>query len=148
MTLPMPRFYKYFNKTYKLDRKENGNVAGFMLNLRTGAFDENNQHIDDVLFAMGEAEIRKLNEQRFIQETEMERQHYLRGDGPIFALYDTIEGLYEQARAEDRRLSQEELALIVSLRSRTFQMWEAEFARQATGEPPSFEVRSVLSPER
>jgi len=148
MTLPMPRFYKYFNRTYKLDRKENGNVAGFMLNLWTGGFDENNRHIDDVLFAMGEAEISTLNEQRFVQETEIERQHYLRGEGPIFALYETIDGLYEQAGEENRRLTAEEVALVVSLRGRTFRLWEDEFARRAAGEAPSFEVRSILPPER
>lgn len=146
MTLPMPLFFKYFNKTYKLDRRANGNVHGSMLNLHTGAFEDNNQHIDDVLFATSEAEIRTINEDRFVQQTKIERQRYLRGDGPIFAFYDTIKGINDQALAENRKYAPEERALIVTLRKRTFQIWEEEFARRAAGEPPSFEFTSAIPP--
>jgi hypothetical protein len=144
MTTPMPRYYKYYNRTYKLDRLPNGNIAGFLLNLHTGAFEENNDHIFEVRFDNA-PEIRSLDEARFIEETERERQRYLRGDGPIFALYDTIQAILDQVRAENRRISPEERALIVSLRRRTFQMWDEEFARRAAGEPPTFEFRSVVS---
>jgi hypothetical protein len=144
MSLEMPHFYLYYNRTYQLDRLENGNVGGFMLNLWTGGFDKNNRHIDEVLFAMGTPEISKLNENRFVQETEKLREHYLRGDGAVFALYDTIRALYAQALAEDRRITKEEVALVISLRKHTFGMWEDELARQAAGEPPSFTVRPIM----
>ena len=144
MTSPMPQYYKYYNRTYKLDRLPNGNIAGFMLNLATGAFEENNDHIFEVQWENA-ADIHTLTEDRFVQETEIERKHYLRGDGPIFALYETIQSIIDQARAENRPLGAEERALIVSLRRRTFQMWEEEFARRAAGEPPTFRYSSVMA---
>lgn len=144
MTSPMPQYYKYYNKTYRLDRLPNGNTAGFMLNLATGAFDENNDHIFEVQWENA-ADVHSLDEDRFVQETEIERKHYLRGDGPIFALYDTIQAITDQVRAENRRFAPEERALIVSLRRRTFQMWEEEFARRAAGESPSFQYTSVMA---
>jgi hypothetical protein len=57
-------------------------------------------------------EISKVDEDEFIDDTEITRADYLNGDDP------------------------QELALIKALR-RTFTMWEQEFARQAAGEPPT-----------
>jgi hypothetical protein len=75
--------------------------------VRTGEFTETTAIIDDVLFAQG-GEISAVDEAVFIDE--IERAHYLRGDGPIFALYETIAGLQEQAKREGRLLSPEERA--------------------------------------
>jgi hypothetical protein len=45
-------------------------------------------------------------------------------------------------RKKDSDISPE-LAEVLSLRHRTFQMWEDEFARRAAGEAPSFTYTSV-----
>jgi hypothetical protein len=138
-----PAYFIYFNKTYRIDSTPEGGLVGHLLDLGTGEFKPNSRHIDTVLFNRS-PEIDSVDELEFIDATERERAHYLRGDGPIFALYDTIQGLYDQAKAEGRRVSKEELALIKSLRRKTYQLWEDEFARRAAGEPPTFPVTSTL----
>jgi hypothetical protein len=146
MAIQTPSFYEYFNKTYRLDRTPEGEVIGRVLNLITGDFEVAPvRMISEVLFATSSADISRLSEAEFIDETERRREEYLRGDGPIFAIYDVINGMYEQRKSENRSFTPEERALIVTLRRRTFAMWEEEFARQAAGEPPSFEYRSVLA---
>ncbi len=133
-----PSFYKYFGKTYRVESTPDGGLTGYLLNPRTGEFDERPEFVREVMWAMASSDISKLPEDKFVQETERVRAYELKGGGPVFALYETIAGLYEQARREDRRVQPQELALIRSLRTRTFKMWEDELARRAAGEPPSF----------
>ncbi|MEV6906331.1 hypothetical protein [Amycolatopsis sp. NPDC051071] len=133
-----PSFYTYFGKTYRVESTSDGGLTGYLLNVRSGEFDERPEFVREVMWAMASSDISKVPEQKFVQETEFARARYLKGSGPIFALYETIDGLYDQARREDRRVQPQELALIQALRERTFKMWEDELARRAAGEPPSF----------
>src|SRR5436190_11893040 len=131
-------YFKYFAQTYRVDSTPDGGLMGTILNTRNGEFVEDNSHIREVIWATTESDIRTLTEERFVQETEFERNHHLTGDGPIFALYETVNGLYAQARKEERSMEPQESALIRSIYKRTFKMWEEELERRATGEPPSF----------
>jgi len=139
-----PSYFVYYNKTYRIDSTPEGGLTGRLLDLATGEFKEENRLIDTVLFNR-KPEIDSVDEAEFVDQTEQERMHYLRGEGTIFALYETIAGLYAQAKSEGRRVTPEELALIKSLRRRTYQLWEDEFARRAAGEPPTFQTTSTLS---
>jgi hypothetical protein len=143
MAIETPSYFVYYNRTYRIDSTPDGGLTGYLLDLETGEFEQTAEPIDDVLFNR-KPEIRSVDEARFIDETEQARSYYLRGDGPVFALYDTINGLYDQAKAEGRRLGPEEKALIKSLRRKTYQLWEDELARRAAGEPPSFPVKTIL----
>jgi len=143
MAIETPSYFVYYNRTYRIDSTPDGGLTGYLLDLETGEFEQTAEPIDDVLFNR-KPEIRSVDEARFIDETEQARSYYLRGDGPVFALYDTINGLYDQAKAEGRRISAEEKALIKSLRHKTYQLWEDELARRAAGEPPSFPVKTIL----
>jgi hypothetical protein len=132
-----PAYYIYHARTYKVVSTPDGDQQGYVLNLHTGAFDPDNRLINEVMFATT-GEISRVGEDEFIDETEITRADYLNGDGPIFALYQTIDSIYNQAKNEGReRVNPQELALIKALRRRTFTMWEQEFARQAAGEPPA-----------
>ncbi|RZQ65027.1 hypothetical protein [Amycolatopsis suaedae] len=142
--LPVPLYFEYYNKTFRIDETPDGGLIGRLYNRSTGRFEPRTDLIHKVLFATSTPEISRLNENDFIDETEQNRAMDLRGDGPIFALYETIDGLYDQAKSENRPLGPDELALMASLRKRTFRMWEEEFARRDAGEPPSFEYRSEL----
>ncbi len=135
-----PSFYTYFGKTYRVESTPDGGLTGYLLNIRTGEFDEAPEHVREVIWAMASSDISKVPEEKFVQETELARAYELKGDGPIFALYETIDGLYAQAKKEDRRLQPQESALIQALRKRTFKMWEDELARRAAGQPPSFKA--------
>ncbi|WP_181776970.1 hypothetical protein [Amycolatopsis pittospori] len=133
-----PSFYTYFGKTYRLESTPGGGLTGYLLNPRTGEFDERPEFVREVMWAMASSDISKVSEEKFVQETERARAYELKGSGPVFALYETIDGLYEQASRENRRMEPQESALIQSLRKRTFKMWEDELARRAAGEPPTF----------
>ncbi|HEY3463564.1 MAG TPA: hypothetical protein VGL47_00400 [Amycolatopsis sp.] len=139
-----PAYFEYFAHSYVVDSTPDGGLTGRILNWKTGAFDDDPEHVTDVLFDHG-PDIRSLDRERFIRRTEEQRQRYLRGDGPIFALYQTIDALWDAAKEENRRITKEERALIDSLYRRTFRMWEDEFARRAAGEPPTFTFTSVLA---
>ena len=51
-------------------------------------------------------------------------------EGPVFALYETIDAVEQKARDEGRWLTPEEEALIHSLRVRTHELFEAELRAQ------------------
>ncbi|RZQ65022.1 hypothetical protein [Amycolatopsis suaedae] len=130
-------YFEYFHRTYRIDETPEGGMVGYLYNWDTGGFDPRTDIIDRVLFDMGHPEISTLSAEEFADETERNRMRYFDGDGPIFALYDTIRGLYTQAKEEGRELTDQEADLVYALRQRTFHMWEEDFARQAAGEPSS-----------
>ncbi|MEV7092908.1 hypothetical protein AB0M80_08660 [Amycolatopsis sp. NPDC051045] len=142
MTIETPAYFRHYDSPYRLDTTADGGLAGYILNWKTGRFVEDNDKIDDVLFARA-GDIGTLTEQQFVVRTEDLRREYLRGGGPIFALYDTISAMHSVAREEGRPLSREEAALKVSLYRRTFKMWEDEFARLDAGQPPTFSYSST-----
>ncbi|SMC90001.1 hypothetical protein [Kibdelosporangium aridum] len=145
--IPVPSYYKYFNSTYRITEDAEGNLYGHRLNLRAAEFDLATDLIDRILFDV-HADIDRVNDAEFIDATEAERAYYLRGDGPIFALYDTIKGIREQAEQERRQLGPQERALVTQLRKQTFTMWEDEFARRAAGEEPQNTFHTILPPKQ
>lgn len=140
MTIETPSYFLYFGRTFVIDSTPDGGLAGSLLNWDTGEFEPDHEPIQKVLFATSDSDISALSRERFVQRTERIRRE-LTGDGPIFALYETIDSIHAQAKAENRRVTDEELDLIESIQRRTFAMWEDELARRAAGEPPSFTVR-------
>ncbi|MBB5803819.1 hypothetical protein F4560_003587 [Saccharothrix ecbatanensis] len=136
-----PSYYEYYKSTYVIETDSEGDWIGHRLNTETGEFDLDNRPIPEILFATSTSEVASLDYDDFIWTTEEVRGN-LRGDGAVFALYETINAIYEQAAREGRKsITSEELALIKSIRRRTFKMWEDEAARRAAGEPPTFTVR-------
>ncbi|MEU7787309.1 hypothetical protein [Amycolatopsis sp. NPDC049159] len=143
MAFQTPRFYKYYAQTYRIDSTPDGGLKGTILNLRTGFFEADSSHIRELIWSTTESNIGgPFSEEKFVQETEIERNHYLSGDGPIFALYETINGINGTAFKEGRGRTKQETALVHALQKRTFKMWEDEAARIAAGEAPSFTVTS------
>nr|WP_042182697.1 hypothetical protein [Kibdelosporangium sp. MJ126-NF4]CEL15155.1 hypothetical protein [Kibdelosporangium sp. MJ126-NF4]CTQ93249.1 hypothetical protein [Kibdelosporangium sp. MJ126-NF4] len=130
----MTGYYKYHAQTYKVEDTPDGGWQGHLLDLGTGEFDVDNSLIADVKLARA-GNIFRLDEDEFIDETEQARRHFLVGDGPIFALYQTIDSLWDQADVDGREISDQELALIRALRRRTFTLWDEDFARRDAGEP-------------
>ncbi|WP_103353850.1 hypothetical protein [Amycolatopsis sp. CA-128772] len=138
-----PSYFEYYNHTYVVESTPDGGLTGRILNWKTGDFEEKPEHVMDVLFDHG-PDVRSLDRERFVRRTEEERHNYLRGDGPIFALYQTIDAIWAATEEEHRKISKEERALIDSIYRRTFKMWEDEFARRAAGEAPAFTFTSVI----
>src|SRR2546423_12468065 len=98
MAFQTPQFYRYYAQTYRVDSTPEGGLTGTILDLDTGLFKEDNSHIREAIWSTTESDIRgPFDEERFVQETARERNHYLVGAGPIFALYDTGQGLHQKA---------------------------------------------------
>ena|SRR5215217_78746 len=146
MTSETPRYYRHYATPVRLEIPLGGGYVAYSLDWRTGQFVEDNAKIDDVLWAQA-GEIGKISYEGFVTETEALRRKYLRGDGPIFALYGTVDAMMSVAREEGRDLARAEVDLIRALHKRTFKMWEEEFARRDAGEPPSFTYTTVLPPQ-
>lgn len=138
-----PKYFEYFHTTYRIESTPGGGLVGYRLNLQSGRIEEDNANIRKVLHAR-EDEIFTVDEDGYIELTEARRAHHMRGEGPIFAVYDTVRALHDQADRESRSLTPDENALIRSIRRRTYRLWEEEFARQDAGAKPSFQYRSVL----
>lgn len=74
--------------------------------------------------------------ERFVQELEAFRGRWLTGDGPVFALYQTIRGMEEQAARERRLFTAEERELVRRPRPRTHELFGRELReRGLTGTP-------------
>ncbi|WP_018680284.1 hypothetical protein [Actinokineospora enzanensis] len=132
----VPAYWKLGGTTFVLEADRAGNWAGHWLNWRTGRFDRRDDRITDVLLATAEPDIAALDADEFVWETESVRSE-LRGDGEVFALYDTIDAMLDQAGPAG--LGPMETLLIQGLRARTFELWQID-ARRAPGEPSRIRV--------
>ncbi|MDZ5445231.1 hypothetical protein U2F26_21275 [Micromonospora sp. 4G57] len=109
-----------------------GGVAGWRLSWDTGGWQPANNLIDKVLFVGGD-EIDEITRDEFVQRTEHDRGRYLKGEGPVFALYETVRAIEETLGREQRYPTLREQALISGIRRRTFVMFEE--ALQRAGDP-------------
>jgi hypothetical protein len=104
------------------------------LRFRTGEFDrmmECYEELDSI-----NSWVKKLSREEFIQRVEACRGEFLKGDGPVYTLYEMINGLIEVPREQGQPLSGESKALVRSLRMKTHDLFEADLlARGLTGTP-------------
>lgn len=130
--LTLPAFFEYFAAPVKLVPTADGGMAAWRLSTRTGGWDPANDIVDRILFARG-GEVDVLTRHEFVQLAEECRARYLRGDGPVYALYETMRAISEVAEQERRPWTVSEQALVRGLARRTFVMFEEQL-RQA-GDP-------------
>ncbi|MEU2614964.1 hypothetical protein ABZ570_25770 [Micromonospora sp. NPDC007271] len=130
--LGLPAYYDYYDTPVKMVPTPEGGLTTWKLDRWTGGWLPANDIIDEILCAVG-GDIFVRSAERFVQRTEAERGRYLKGDGPIFALYETVNAIEDVARAEGRPFTAEEAALIAGIRRRTFVMFEEQL--QQAGDP-------------
>ncbi|MEW2329574.1 hypothetical protein AB0880_17365 [Micromonospora chersina] len=130
--LVLPKFFNYYESPLKLVETDDGGVAGWRLSKDTGGWKAANNLIDKVLFVGGD-EVEEISREEFVQLTEHDRGRYLRREGPIFALYETVRAIEETLGRERRYPTPEEQALIRGIRRRTFVMFEEQL--QQAGDP-------------
>ncbi|MET7748813.1 hypothetical protein [Micromonospora sp. NPDC005367] len=128
----LPAFFSYYESPIKLVETTDGGVAAWRLSKDTGGWTPASKLIDTLLFVGGD-EIEELTREEFVQQTERERAHYLTGEGPIFALYETVRAITDALAQERRYPTPTEIALIAGVRRRTFVMFEEELQR--AGDP-------------
>ncbi|MEU2661839.1 hypothetical protein [Micromonospora sp. NPDC007220] len=102
-----------------------GGVAVWRLSKDAGGWNSAN-HLLGKLLAADDDESEELTREEFIQRTEHDRGYYLRGEGPVFALYETVRAIQDGVARERRYPTPTELALIAGIQRRTFVMFEEQ----------------------
>lgn len=130
--IDLPSYYDYYETPVKFVPTPDGGLTAWRLDREAGGWQPANDIVDEILFARG-GDIYVRSAERFVQRTEEERGRYLKGEGPIFALYETVKAVEDIAIAERRAYTPEEAALIRGIRRRTFVMFEEQL--RAAGDP-------------
>lgn len=130
--LSLPAYFKYYAAPVKMVETPDGGIAAWRVSIDDGGWKSANEIIDEILFAVG-GDIDALSRDEFVQRVERYRGHYLTGDGPVFALYETVKAIIDAERRESRYLTSEEIALVRGLRRKTFVMFEEKLQRE--GDP-------------
>ena len=130
--LVLPAYFSYYRSPVKMVPTSDGGLMAWRLSIDTGGWEPAIDLVDEILFAVG-GEISRLTTDQFVQRTEHARGRYLEGEGPVFALYETVKAIEDAADAERRRLTPHEQALISGIRRKTFVMFEEELLR--AGDP-------------
>lgn len=127
-----PEYLRLFHSPTKVVVKD-GRPVGYMLSHFTGKF-EYVGSVGRYVPTGGGVNVDEISKEQFIEETEIERARVLTGDGPQFAIYETIRAIRTDAREEERLLTEGERRLIASLYRQTYAMWAAEWGEE--GDPP------------
>ncbi|MFG1776059.1 hypothetical protein ACGFIG_06475 [Micromonospora sp. NPDC049048] len=130
--LVVPAFYSYYESPVKIVVTGDGGVAAWRLSKDTGGWNPVDHLVGKLLSAESD-EVEELTPEEFIQRTEHDRGYYLRGDGPVFALYETVRAIHDEVARERRYPNATELALIAGIQRRTFVMFEEQL--QQLGDP-------------
>ncbi|MFF4876436.1 hypothetical protein [Micromonospora sp. NPDC000668] len=130
--LSLPSYYLYYQSPVKIVETPDGGARVWRVSIDTGGWQEKNDIFVEITLGVG-GEIFRRTPEDFVQEVERFRAHYLEGDGPIFALYETVQALKDAAKAEGRHLTLKEQAVIRGIRQRTFVMFEEQL--RADGDP-------------
>jgi hypothetical protein len=130
--LVLPAYYEHYAAPVKLIETSDGGVVAWRASSQTGAWEERNDLIDEIIFARGgETFVRSVED--FIDTTEEWRADWNVANGTIAALYGTASGIVDVARAENRRLTDTEAAMVRAIRRRTYRMFEERL--RAEGNP-------------
>jgi hypothetical protein len=130
-----PQYYFYEGWPVVFVEPPGGGLDCLRLSAQTGEFVRNMSYVKKIRYGTT-ADIDTVTRDEFIQRVEELRAERLKGDGAVFALYETIDALEQTARDERRSLTPEEKALVHGLRVRTHGLFEAELRAQGrTGTP-------------
>jgi hypothetical protein len=124
-----PQYYVYEGRPVAFVETPEGGLRVLALSPRTGAFELDRSYVDKIWFGTT-ADIETVDRAEFVQRVEEYRGRRLRGEGPVYALYETINGLVDASRAEARALRPDEKALVHTLRLRAHELFEAELRAQ------------------
>ncbi|MBM0279595.1 hypothetical protein [Micromonospora tarensis] len=130
--LVLPSYYLYYQSPVKIVKTAEGGARVWRVSIDTGGWQEKNDLFSEIVFDIG-GEVFPRSAEDFVQEVEAFRAHHLKGEGPVFALYETVRAIHNQADAEARHETPRERTLIRGIRQRTFVMFEEQL--RAAGDP-------------
>ncbi len=96
--LTLPYYFLYYKFPGKMVATSGGGAEIWRFSGETGGWEPRNDIADDILHGTTQ-EVSVLTPEEFVQRTERARGRYLQGEGPVYALYDTIRALEETADA-------------------------------------------------
>jgi hypothetical protein len=108
-----------------------GGMTVLKMNWETGVFEYGMEYLARAMSS--DSDVDHVTEDEFIQHVESLRSRDLKGEGPIFALYQTINAIEDAAKAQGRTLIDEEYALRAELRRQTYAMFQAAHPDQISG---------------
>ncbi|MGC4808194.1 hypothetical protein [Micromonospora sp. DT233] len=131
--LVLPSYHLYYAAPAKIVESAEGGIVVWRVSIDTGGWRRQDEILFELLFAGAGYDIVRIPPARFVQEVEAYRGDYLSGEGPIFALYETVEAIVDAAQRENRNLTERESALVEGIRRKTFVMFEEQLQQQ--GDP-------------
>lgn len=123
-------YYIVGRRPVKFVPTPDGGMEVLKMNWETGVFEYGMEYLSRALSSDGDVD--HVSEDEFIQHVESLRGRRLRGDGPIFALYQTINAIEDVAKADGRKLTIEERELRDELRRQTYAMFQAAHPDEMT----------------
>jgi hypothetical protein len=102
-----------------------GGLSIRKMNWQTGIFEYGIEYLARA--SSSDSDVDHVSEQEFIQHVEKIRARRLKGEGPIFALYQTMNAMVDTAKAQGRQLTGEERELVAELRRQTYEMFQNEY---------------------
>ena len=135
MATTFPEYYLYEEIPVVFIEPPDGGLDCLALSRTTGGFERDMRFVHKIRFGTT-ADIQELDRAEFIQHVEKYRGEHLRGDGPAFALYETIEALEANARSQRKPLGDAEAALVRTLRFESHELFEKSLREKGlTGMP-------------
>ncbi|WP_395103431.1 hypothetical protein [Actinomadura sp. SCN-SB] len=131
----LPQYYVYEGRPVVFVGPPGGGLDCLAVSPQTGEFLRDMSYVRKIRYGT-QADIETLTRDEFVQRVEEYRARHVKGEGPVHALYETINGLEDTARAEGRDLTAEEAALVRTLRERTHGLFEAELRARGRGYLP------------
>lgn len=125
VTMDLPRYYIVGLRPVKFVDTPSGGMTVLKMNWDTGVFEYGMEYLARAMSS--DSDVDRVSEDEFIQHVESLRGRRLEGEGPIFALYQTINGIEDVAKAQERALTDTEDALIAELRRQTHAMFQAAY---------------------
>src|SRR5882724_7456501 len=99
--MELPSYYDYNNNAFKAVEAPGGRIRGYLLGRHSGMFEIANSVLRKVLYADSKDDVSEISEEEFVQIAEVTRSSYLRGEGPIFAIYGKIDEWFAQKDSFD-----------------------------------------------
>ncbi|MER5700905.1 hypothetical protein ABT023_02925 [Micromonospora sp. NPDC002296] len=126
--LVLPSYYLYYESPVKIVPTPEGGARVWRLSMDSGGWQESDRLFEKIVFAVG-GDVFKRSPEEFVQDVEEYRGHYLSGEGPVFALYETVKAVIDTEVRENRYLTDRETALVRGIRRKTFVMFEEQLRR-------------------
>ena len=98
--LVLPYYGTYGKLPFKIVETPSGGMQAWRLDWETGRGSRRMTVLTRCCLRWG-GEDGPLTREEFVQETEMWRGHYGRGEGEIRALYETVKAIVDKAEEED-----------------------------------------------